>query len=95
VRGVQLELLPFTEQLRLVGETDILLGMHGAGLSHMLFLPRHGALIEFEPIGQGENMHFAELALWRRLVYSRWRNDSSKNEVRVITLRGKTRQTVN
>jgi len=45
-RGLQLDTLPFDEQLRVVGETDVMIGMHGAGLSHVTVMPRHGALIE-------------------------------------------------
>jgi len=31
--------LSFTEQLRITRNTDIFIGMHGAGLTHFLFLP--------------------------------------------------------
>ena len=31
----------FVDQVRLVSETDILVGMHGAGLTNLLFLPSH------------------------------------------------------
>jgi capsular polysaccharide biosynthesis protein len=83
VRGVQIDLFPVTEQLRIIGETDVLVAMHGAGLSHVLFMPRHGALIELEPRSQSANTHFADLALWRGLFYRRWKNTDSRNEVSV------------
>jgi Glycosyltransferase 61 len=81
VRGVQLDLLPVAEQLRMIGETDILVGMHGAGLSHVLFMPQHGALIELQPRYQSSNTHFADLALWRGLFYRSWKNENVSNEV--------------
>ena len=82
VRGVQLDLLSFTDQLRVIGQADVLIGMHGAGLSHVLFMPNHGALIELEPKNAKENTHFADMALWRGLLYRRWRNGNSSFEVR-------------
>lgn len=36
----------FTEQLSVIQETDILIGMHGAGLTHLLFLPDWAAVFE-------------------------------------------------
>lgn len=36
----------FVEQLKIVQNTDILIGMHGAGLTHMLFLPAWAAVFE-------------------------------------------------
>ncbi len=38
--------------------TDILVGVHGAGLTHVVFLPPHGFLLELRA---GEN-HFKNLA---------------------------------
>lgn len=37
---------PFEDQVRIVSQTDILVGMHGAGLTHMLFLPKWSAVFE-------------------------------------------------
>ena len=31
--------VPFDKQLKIIRTTDILIGIHGAGLTHMLFLP--------------------------------------------------------
>ena len=63
------------DQLRIVARTDILVGMHGAGLSHALFLPSHGGLIEFYPTYYtSDNVHFKQFSQWRRLHYVRWVN---------------------
>lgn len=41
--------LSFKEQIKIVAQTDILLGVHGNGLSHTLFLPPGATLIELFP----------------------------------------------
>lgn len=38
--------LGFLEQLRITHNTDIFIGMHGAGLTHLLFLPDWAAVFE-------------------------------------------------
>lgn len=81
VRGEQLDALPMREQLLLVRDTDVLVGMHGAGLSHTLFLPRRAALIEFYPTyWSPDNAHFRKMAEWRGLHYARWVNQDQHLE---------------
>jgi glycoprotein 2-beta-D-xylosyltransferase len=81
VRGVQIDLFDMKKQLKLIASTDVLIGMHGAGLSHTLFLPKHAGLIEFYPtywsIG---NIHFRAMAKWRNLHYMNWVNRDRSNE---------------
>jgi len=50
-------------------------GMHGAGLTHALFLRSTSALIELFPSYWSTGEHFAAIASWRRLVYLRWINN--------------------
>ena len=38
--------MPFLEQLKWTHNSDIFIGMHGAGLTHLLFLPDWGAVFE-------------------------------------------------
>lgn len=38
--------VPFLEQLEIIRNTDVLIGMHGAGLTHLLFLPDWASLFE-------------------------------------------------
>lgn len=38
--------VPFTKQLEITHNTDIFIGMHGAGLTHMLFLPDWACVFE-------------------------------------------------
>ena len=39
----------FAEQLKIVRETDLLIGVHGAGLTHTMFLPPGSAVVEILP----------------------------------------------
>lgn len=38
--------VPFTKQLETTHNTDVFIGMHGAGLTHLLFLPDWAAVFE-------------------------------------------------
>ncbi|KND86997.1 6-hydroxy-D-nicotine oxidase [Tolypocladium ophioglossoides CBS 100239] len=48
---VDFALLSFRQQLKVVRETDLLVGVHGAGLTHLMFLPPGSAVIEILPEG--------------------------------------------
>ena len=50
IRVVDFAELTFVEQLRVAQSTDILVGVHGAGLTHGFFLPPGSAVIELRPI---------------------------------------------
>ena len=81
VKGIQLDILDMQAQLRLISVTDVLIGMHGAGLTHALFLPSHAALIELFPTYWATGKHFASMATWRKLHYERWVNSNPANEL--------------
>ena len=80
VIGVQLDKMAMKRQLSLIANADILAGMHGAGLTHTLFLPSHGGLIELFPSYFPELGHFKALARWRNLHYLNWINEEAQNE---------------
>lgn len=47
VRNVRFErAMAFADQLEIVRNTDILIGIHGAGLTHLLFLPNWATVFE-------------------------------------------------
>ena len=82
VQAVQLDTLSMLQQLWLVSNTSILIGMHGAGLTHTLFQPLGGTTIELFNEDWGENRHLESLAVWSKMHYLTWRNTMFKNEVK-------------
>ena len=81
IRGVQIDLFDMKQQLEFIGSTDILIGMHGAGLTHSMFLPKHAGIIELIPnYWSAANMHFEAIATWRNLYFDRWTNEDPRNE---------------
>lgn len=79
IRGYQLDRLPMQKQLQIIAQTDVLIGMHGAGLTHALFLPKHAALLELFPGSGSTPAHFKSLARWRGLKYMCWFGKSGRN----------------
>ena len=81
---VNFETYSITAQLELSANTDILIGMHGAGLTHMMFMPKHSGVIELFPhkkTWSGRYDKYRRIGHWRKLNYMRWRNDELKNEI--------------
>ena len=66
----------FREQLGIAASTDILIGVHGAGLSHVLFLPHKSGLIEITPSGFDGEPHFKALSNWCGHAYHQVRGGS-------------------
>ncbi len=54
------EFLSFKEQINIIGNTDILISVHGNGLSHILFLPPNAAAVEIYP----PNVHTLDYRLF-------------------------------
>lgn len=53
------------QQIKTVTEISILVGVHGAGLTHTLFMPKRSALIELFYGDRGRNnLHYANIAQW-------------------------------
>ncbi|KAK1574677.1 DUF563 domain-containing protein [Colletotrichum navitas] len=46
---IDLATLPFAEQIRIAQTTDVLVGVHGAGLTHTMFLREGAAVVEIQP----------------------------------------------
>lgn len=85
LNGLLLESVPMKEQLKFIGKTDILIGMHGAGLTHTLFLPKTSGLIELFPQNFKKMFHYYKLfevtAKRRGLHYLAWENMISEYEM--------------
>jgi len=59
----------FEEQVRLCAQAKVLVGIHGAGLANMVFLPQQATVIEFRKFDNGENYFFTQLAATLHLNY--------------------------
>jgi len=88
VDGIQIDRLNMKQQLQRIADSDILVGMHGAGLSHAVFLPYWGAVVEVVPrYWTAESNQFRMIAVWRNLIYERWVNNDPRNEVADLSTR--------
>jgi hypothetical protein len=60
LRIVDFAQLSLTEQVDVAHSTNILLGAHGAGLTHLMWMrPRRAAVVElFTTFGEGQNNHY-------------------------------------
>ena len=82
IEGNQIDKYLMRDQLDIISHTDILIGMHGAGLTHALFLPRKAGLIELFPAYKpSQYTHFREMSRWRNQYYAMWRNTDRKKEL--------------
>ena len=52
----------FEEQVRLCANAKILVGIHGAGLANMVFLPNQATVVELRKFDNGHNYFFTHLA---------------------------------
>ncbi|CAK7227208.1 hypothetical protein SCUCBS95973_006465 [Sporothrix curviconia] len=73
VDAVDFGTLPFAEQLRVARATDVLVGVHGAGLTHTMFLREQtSAVVEIQPSDMAATfMGFRNLANMRGVAYFR------------------------
>ncbi|XP_060582274.1 uncharacterized protein LOC132738700, partial [Ruditapes philippinarum] len=77
---------PYLEEFRkyvlISHDTDILVGMHGAGLTHVLFLPKHAGVVELCPsYWKKDKKHFVTFARWRKIPHLLWYNKDRKREI--------------
>ncbi|XP_035131974.1 EGF domain-specific O-linked N-acetylglucosamine transferase isoform X5 [Callithrix jacchus] len=66
--------LGFLDQLRITHNTDIFIGMHGAGLTHLLFLPDWAAV--FELYNCEDERCYLDLARLRGVHYITWQRQN-------------------
>ncbi|XP_071083441.1 EGF domain-specific O-linked N-acetylglucosamine transferase-like [Haliotis cracherodii] len=64
--------IPFPDQLKISYNTDILIGIHGAGLTHLLFLPDWAVV--FEIYNCEDPSCYLNLARLRGIKYMTWEN---------------------
>ena len=88
VNGIQIDKLNMQQQLQHIVDTDVLVGMHGAGLSHAIFLPHWAAVVELVPhYWSAESNQFKMIAAWRNLTYERWVNNDPRTELAHLSTR--------
>ncbi|KAK3598068.1 hypothetical protein CHS0354_018009 [Potamilus streckersoni] len=80
---ILLENMGMKQQLQLMAHTDVLIGMHGAGNAHALFLPSHAVLLELFPLDSPYDkiQYFRAFCLWRNLTYVSWQNEDKNNDL--------------
>ncbi len=74
--------MPFLEQANLTSRSDVLIGMHGAGLTHTLLQPDYGVLFELHNCQDTEC--YRDLGRLRGTHYITWRDDSKMEVVEVV-----------
>ncbi|KAG4073071.1 hypothetical protein HA402_009490 [Bradysia odoriphaga] len=74
VQNISYEGIPFSQQLEITRNTDIFIGMHGAGLTHLLFLPKWASL--FELYHCEDPGCYSDLARLRGVHYLTWEDQS-------------------
>jgi glycoprotein 2-beta-D-xylosyltransferase len=65
------EQLSIEEQLKTIIQTDIFIGMHGAGLTHVIFLNSKRALVELASPSWLSQQHFELMASMNTITYRR------------------------
>lgn len=66
--------VPFLQQLNITHNTDIFMGMHGAGLTHLLFLPDWATIFEIHNCEDKDC--YRDLARLRGVKYFTWENEA-------------------
>lgn len=81
VHDVQLDLLPISKQLAEVGQANVMLGMHGAGLTWSILLEKGSGLIEIAPLYFPiHSQCFKAISKWRGLHHIHWTNLNASYE---------------
>ena len=69
-------------QLLIISKTDILIGMHGAGLTYAVLMEQGSGLLELVPNYWSPSLlHFEKIAISRDINYIRWYNEDEQLEL--------------
>ncbi|XP_033755824.1 beta-1,2-xylosyltransferase RCN11-like [Pecten maximus] len=74
LNAVQLDQFSIKDQIRIIYNTSVLVGVHGAGLAYTLLLRPGAAMFEMFPLSykKSPNWHFQQFAVWGGCWYERW-----------------------
>lgn len=77
---VEFEKLSFEAQLILAGQTRVLAGVHGAGLTNMIFMPKNSVVFELTTRVGGESYYYYTLSnvLAHRYYYQKCNSDANQ-----------------
>ncbi|KAG5893459.1 hypothetical protein JTB14_012176 [Gonioctena quinquepunctata] len=78
--------MPFKTQLEISRNSDIFIGIHGAGLTHLLFLPEWGAVFEMYNC-EDKNCYF-DLARLKGVKYITWEDEDKLTSFKDISYDG-------
>ena len=98
IPGVELQValnfdsIPFEEQVRQLASADILIGPHGAGLTHVLFMRPHSVLIELLPHAWADP-GYRTLSHYMGSVYMHWQQTEEALSEEMLTVSNTTRST--
>ncbi|KAH3768399.1 hypothetical protein DPMN_169611 [Dreissena polymorpha] len=85
VQAALMEALPMKSQLEISSQTDLWIGMHGAGMTHIAFLPKHAAVLElFQKdfkVNRPWFVCFHSITMWRGMHYDSWENTDGNLEM--------------
>jgi protein O-GlcNAc transferase len=75
--------MPFKEQLQVMRNTNVLIGMHGAGLAFLPFLADAAVVIELNRHWhkKSNKYHYRNLAAWSGKKYIVWQNPFKADEI--------------
>lgn len=86
IKDVDFNVLTLKEQIKVDLETDLMIGPHGAGLMHNIFMRDRAMLLELFVDGSSANRHFHNLAFWYGRRYQGVSIENPINTDRLITL---------
>jgi len=77
IRVIALEMYPFEQQVEIMTKTDLLVGGHGAGMTHLMYLhPQRSGVLEIHP-SDIHGPEYATLANWMKVNYRNLRTSNS------------------
>ncbi|KAL0478703.1 hypothetical protein AKO1_008312 [Acrasis kona] len=78
VTAIDLGTIGFKEQIEKVRQADIFVGMHGAGMTHVLWMHDESVVVELFPKGW-HSSGMRNISKWLGRVYLSWQNVHDKN----------------
>jgi len=87
--------LTMREQVEIISKTDLLIGVHGAGMTYALLLPDGAHVIEMKPRSHRGEPHFKAMSNWAGLDYFAFTDNSGSDSalrVDVSKLASKARE---